>query len=299
MLNKSLLIFGLVTGSLSVLGQELVVHGRFERDSVKLGEPIEYYLTASYPKQYQVLFPDSTFAFTPFEFVKKKFLATRTTHGISYDSAIYTLATFEIDSVQFLSLPVFQVQKRDCLTYRPIADTVFFKELVGPLPDTLAANQLPLKVNTSYNPVQWLLNYPLISILVGSLLMVALIIWLVFGKRIRKYFTVKRLVRSHQAFMMQFEHSLDNLKKKFSPEQAEASITIWKRYMEELSAVPYTKYTTREILEKEGTHIKSALASIDRMIYGRITPSTLDSFVDLKEFTQHRFTQKMEDVKNG
>lgn len=299
MLKKSLLIIGLVMLSLSVFAQEVVVHGRFERDSVKLGEPVEYYLTASYPRHYQVLFPDSTFSFTPFEFVKKKFLATRTTNGISYDSAIYTLTTFEIDSVQFLGLPVFQVQKRDCLTYNPIADTVFFKELVGPLPDTLAANQLPLKANTSYNPVQWLLNYPLISILVGSLLVVALIIWLIFGKRIRKYFTLKRLVRSHQAFIMQFEQSLDNLKKKFTPEHAETSITIWKRYMEELSSVPYTKYTTREILEKEGNHLKSTLASIDRMIYGRMTPITLDSFFDLKEYTQHRFTQKLEDIKNG
>lgn len=279
--------------------QEVSVSGRFESDTVKLGEPIRYFLTARYPQQYQLLFPDSTFAFTPFEFLKKEFVITKTQNGISYDSAVYTLATYEIDSLQLLTLPVFQVQKQDCLIYLATTDTVFFKELVQAVPDSLAANQLPLKTNTAYSPVRWILNYPLFLILGGALLLLAIIGWIAFGKKIRKYFTLKRLNRSHQTFLNQFEKSVEVLKNQFSPERAESSVTLWKQYMEELSAIPYTKYTSREILEKDSSDLKQALQSVDRMIYGRLNPTTLDSFHQLKDFTQSRFNKKIEEVKHG
>ena len=273
--------------------------GHFEGDTVKLGQPIQFHLTATYPQSVQVLFPDSTFSFAPFEFQKKKFFTTKTENGISYDSVIYTLSTYEIDSLQRLALPVFQLQKKDCVVFYSETDTVFFKKLVNAVPDSLAINQLPLKTNTAYSPVSWLLNYPLALIIGGSLLLIALIVWISFGKRIRKYFTVKRLTRSHAAFMNRFEQSVEKVKSSFSPELAESSVLIWKKYMEELSAKPYTKYTSREIRETENDELGQTLHSVDRMVYGRISPETFDSFQQLKDFTQNRFNQKIEEVKHG
>lgn len=273
--------------------------GHFEGDTVKLGQPIQFHLTATYPRSVQVLFPDSTFSFAPFEFQKKKFFTTKTENGISYDSVIYTLSTYEIDSLQRLALPVFQLQKKDCVVFYSETDTVFFKKLVNAVPDSLAINQLPLKTNTAYSPVSWLLNYPLALIIGGSLLLIALIVWIIFGKRIRKYFTVKQLTRSHAAFMNRFEQSVEKVKSSFSPELAESSVLIWKKYMEELSAKPYTKYTSREIRETENDELGQTLHSVDRMVYGRIYPETFDSFQQLKDFTQNRFNQKIEEVKHG
>lgn len=281
------------------ISQEIQVKGHFEGDTVKLGQPIQFHLTATYPRSVQVLFPDSTFSFAPFEFQKKKFFTTKTENGISYDSVIYTLSTYEIDSLQRLALPVFQLQKKDCLVYYSETDTVFFKKLVNAVPDSLAINQLPLKTNTAYNPVSWLLNYPLALIIGGSLLLIAIIVWIIFGKRIRKYFTVKQLTRSHAAFMNRFEQSVEKVKSSFSPELAESSVLIWKKYMEELSAKPYTKYTSREIRETENDELGQTLHSVDRMVYGRISPETFDSFQQLKDFTQNRFNQKIEEVKHG
>lgn len=281
------------------ISQEIQVKGHFEGDTVKLGQPIEFHLTATYPRSVQVLFPDSTFSFAPFEFQKKKFFTTKTENGISYDSVIYTLSTYEIDSLQRLSLPVFKLQKKDCVVFYSETDTVFFKKLVNAVPDSLAINQLPLKTNTAYSPVSWLLNYPLALIIGGSLLLIALIVWIIFGKRIRKYFTVKQLTRSHAAFMNRFEQSVEKVKSSFSPELAESSVLIWKKYMEELSAKPYTKYTSREIRETENDELGQTLHSVDRMVYGRIYPETFDSFQQLKDFTQNRFNQKIEEVKHG
>jgi len=281
------------------ISQEIQVKGHFEGDTVKLGQPIQFHLTATYPQSVQVLFPDSTFSFAPFEFQKKKFFTTKTENGISYDSVIYTLSTYEIDSLQRLALPVFQLQKKDCVVFYSETDTVFFKKLVNAVPDSLAINQLPLKTNTAYSPVSWLLNYPLALIIGGSLLLIAIIVWIIFGKRIRKYFTVKQLTRSHAAFINRFEQSVEKVKSSFSPELAESSVLIWKKYMEELSAKPYTKYTSREIRETENDELGQTLHSVDRMVYGRVSPETFDSFQQLKDFTQNRFNQKIEEVKHG
>jgi len=296
--GPTLICLLLFINSLS-FSQEVLVKGRFETDTVKLGKPIDYYLTVTYPKNTSVLFPDSTFSFAPFEFLKKSFFTTKTESNVSYDSVIYTLNTFEIDSIQTLALPVFQLQKKDCVIFYSVADTVFFKKMVDAVPDSLAISQLPLKTNTAYNPVGWLLNYPLALIISGILLVVSIIIWIVFGKRIRKYFTVKRLTKSHSAFISRFEQTVDGLKNSFTPELAESAVAIWKKYMEELSSRPYTKFTSREIREAEKGDLGQALYSVDRMIYGRIVPETFDSFQELKAFTQNKFNQKLEEVKHG
>lgn len=279
--------------------QEVAVKGHFNTDAVKLGQPILYHLTARYSPAQQVLFPDSTFSFAPFEFQKKTFFTTQTVNNISYDSVVYTLSTFEIDSLQWLALPVFVTQQKDCVIFYSQADTVFFKQLVAAVPDSLAINQLPLKTNTTYNPVNWLLNYPILLIIGGVLILTLVLIWVFFGKKIKRYFTVKRLSQSHAAFLNRFETSIEKLKTEFSPELAETAMTIWKKYMEDLSARPYTKYTSREILEVERINLGGPLHSIDRMIYGRIAPDTFDSFGELKAFSQNLFNQKIEEVKHG
>lgn len=299
MFKASQLSFLLLLISNLGFSQEVKVRGYFDVDTVKLGEPLKFYLTATYPQTYQVLFPDSTFSFAPFEFQKKRYFQTKTTSGLSYDSVIYTLATYEIDKIQTLALPVFQLQKKDSLPYLTETDTVYFKELVGALPDSLAISQLPLKTNTAYNPVSWLLNYPLLLLGGGIVLLIAIVCWIIFGKRIRKYFILKKLVKSHELFLSRFDETVEKLKSGFSPEVAEVSVTIWKKYMEELSSRPYTKFTSREIREQESSELGQPLRSVDKMIYGRLAPETYDSFQQLKEFTKNQFNIKVEEVKHG
>lgn len=282
-----------------VQAQQMTVTGKFKTDSVKLGEPIEYYLTAKYPSQWQVLFPDSTFSFAPFDYQKKRYFPTRTINNQSTDSVVYVLATYEIDSLQTLKLPAFVVLPNDCTVYESNIDTVFFKHLVQHVPDSLTAEQLPLKTNTEYSPVSWLFNYPVLSIVVGVLVLVLIIVWVLFGKKIRKHFTLKRLTKRHQDFISAFDTATEKMKGTFTPESAERSVLIWKKYMEELVTKPYTKSTTRELKEIEKNEtLVSALHIIDRSIYGRIAPDSLDSFLNLKEFSQMQFNKKLEELKH-
>jgi len=286
--------------SLGCYAQEIQVIGRFNTDSVKLGEPIEFFVTSKYPSQWQVLFPDSTYSFSPFDFQKKIYFPTHTKEGISYDSVLYILSTYEIDSIQVLNIPAFVVLPNDCTRYDSNTDTVFFKHLVTSVPDSLAIEQLPLKTNASYNPVSWLFNYPVFTIVIGGLVLIAIIVWLIFGKKIRKHFILKKLSKNHQEFISNYESAIEKLKSSFSPESAERSVLIWKKYMENLVTKPYTKSTTRELKELENNEtLSAALQLIDRSIYGQMPPENLDSFINLKEFSQVQFNKKVEELKHG
>jgi hypothetical protein len=293
----TLLLFYLVT---NVLAQEVTVHGSFLKDSIRIGETIPYTLTARYPSSKTVLFPDSTFSFVPFEFNSKKYFRTRSTAGESYDSVIYELATFEIDSVQLLRLPIFVVATRDCTVYQTEWDTVFLQQLVtAPPPDTLQPQQLPLKVNTAYEQVPFLFNYPILLIGVGALLLIALIVWILFGKRIRKYYRIRRLNRNHAQFINSFDTHTELLKQNFSPTATEITLFIWKRYLEKLEKKPFTKLTTRETLLLERDEVlANSLREIDKAIYGHDT-SVVESLQTLRTIAENRFTKKIETLKHG
>jgi hypothetical protein len=279
--------------------QDVKVRGYFAADSIWLGKPVSYYLTVSYPQKNTVLFPDSSFSFAPFELQKKNFAATVTKAGISYDSVIYTLTTFEIDSLQLLQLPVFVVQEQDCTSIYAEADTLIFSKMVPSLPDSTQLEKIPLKTNTNYFQVSWLLNYPVLSVVIGVLVVLLLVTWLVFGKRIRKYFAIKKMTKNHHEFIAQFNTSVESISSGFSAKGTEATLLIWKKYIEQLNNKPYTKYTTKEISELEtDKRLVESLGAIDRMIYADRTDSN-EHFINLKNFGEDQFNIKLEEIKNG
>lgn len=290
----------LILNSFSAQAQEIRVRGKFGSDSIKLGKPIEFHLSAHYPEKLNLLFPDSSFAFAPFELQKKSYVPTKTKNGISVDSVTYVLTSYEIDSIQTLKLPVFVVNKSDCTEVFSNIDTTFFQKLVKSLPDSLAAEKLPLKVNVNYLGVQWQLNYILVAIVVGIVLVILIVLWIVFGKKIRKYFLLKKLTKGYESFKAQFDKSLDVLNKEFSPESAEQSLVIWKKYLESLMARPYTKYTSKEINKIERSEkLGLSLMAIDRMIYGHRHEDVLAPFTGLREHVQQQFEKKKTEVANG
>ena len=284
----------------SIHAQEIKVHAKFNGDSVKIGKPIEFYLSAHYPEKLKNLFPDSTFSFSPFELQKKIYFPTRTANGISKDSVIYMLATYEVDSVQTLSLPVFVANPMDCTQVFSNTDSVFFQNLVKAIPDSLTTEKLPLKVNTNYLGVRWQLNYILFGIGGGIVVIALVLVWVFFGKRIRKYFKLKRMVKSYEAFRIKFENSVEKLDQDFSPQSVEASLVIWKNYLETLLSKPYTKYTSKEIRAIENSEeLGHALSEIDRMIYGNTTGNVHAPFAGLKAYVRQEFEKKKEEVAHG
>ena len=280
--------------------QDVFVNGNFRADSLLIGEPVTYSLTASYPSELQLLFPDSTYDFAPYELESKQYYTTRSTDTLSFDSVVYHLTSYEVDSAQTLRLPVFVVHSGDCTEVWSGADTIFLRHLVAAVPDSVGAQQLPLKTNTEYIPVSWMLNYPVLVIIAGGFVAVTVFIWIVFGKRIRRYYKVKRLHKNHYSFLEKYEYAVQQVQSGFSSLRAETALVIWKKYMEALEGKPYTKFTSREIAKLEADdRLASALKGIDRMVYGGLGSEPRQAFSELQNYSQAHFARKLEEVNHG
>lgn len=281
------------------MAQGVRVHGYLKKDSAAIGEIIPYILTASYPRDRQVVFPDSTYAFAPFEFQSRQYFPTRTAGDTSYDSAVYFLTTFEIDSVQPVRLPVFLIQARDSLAFYATADSLRLDFRVTMPLDSVSVQQLPLKANTIYQRVRWLFNYPFLIIGAVVLVIAILVAWLIFGKQIRKYFVLRRMRRAYRNFNQRFVSAVDTIGKEGTPRKAEDALVLWKRYMEELEQYPFTKSTSREILKRYSNNLLgTALRTIDRAIYGGYDASR-DPFVYLQTYSREQFEKREAELRNG
>jgi hypothetical protein len=290
------LLFFLASANLQA--QEVHVRGGFFEDSLTVGDKVRFYLSVNYPRNLTVLFPDSTYNYLPFEYGGRNYFPTETREGISYDSVIYSLSTFEVDRVQRLALPVFLVNAQDCTLYRSETDSILLRQLVGKI-DTISVEALPLKENVAYQDVPRMFNYPVLFFVLAVLLTLTAVIWFVFGKKIRRHFRIKRMLKVHQQFLDAFSKQVDTLKQAYTTPAAESALALWKRYMEQLERKPYTKLTTREIqrLEKDDVLTKN-LNIIDGGIYGHPT-SVVEPLESLKALARQRFSKKLEEIKHG
>lgn len=280
--------------------QEIKVDGKFQTDSLKIGIAVPYSLWATYPSDKTIVFPDSTFAFDPFEIDHKKYFPTVTKEGFSFDSVVYYLTSFEIDSIQLLSLPVFVVNPADCTQVNAAVDTIFLQQMVKHVPDSVSVEQLPLKTNTAYQTVSWLLNYPLLLIIGGVILIILIIVWVGFGKRIKKHFIVRKLNKRYLKFKEEFSGTVTQLQSHYTTQKAEAALVLWKNYMEQLQASPYTKYTTKEIFQMvKDEKLANALKIIDRTIYRESQGLERNPLDELQEYTEQKFRDKVQEVRNG
>ncbi len=279
--------------------QEIRINGGFLSDSLMVGEQTAFYLSAHYPEDTNILFPDSTADFAPFEYQRKEYFPTRTDNGISRDSVVFYLTTFEVDRVQYLGLPVYAVQPQDCTVFRSDSDSVLLTQMVASVPDSLTADKLPLKMNTAYQKVPHQFNFWILIIVIAVLVIILVVTWIFFGKKIGRYFRARKLQKDHSQFLQAYNSVLHDLKSAFSSMNTESAIALWKRYMEQLDAKPYTKLTTRETLslvKDEG--LGKNLSAVDQAIYGHNT-SVIESLENLKNFAEGQFSKKLEELKHG
>ena len=282
-----------------LFAQDVQVNGSFISDSVRIGDPVPFALSVRYPEGSNILLPDSTGDFGRFEYRYRKWFPTRTMNGISLDSAIYWVATFELDSIQMLSLQAMELTDSDTLTYRSEEDTILLSEVTGEVPATIPPKDLPVKSNTGYWNVRTLFNYPLWSIAGGILVVLLIAAWIIFGAAIRRYFKRRKLSAGFSRFAERFTGLLEELKQRTDPEKAEALLRLWKEYMEQLEERPYRKLTSREIQQiVDQDRVTASLSVADRLIYGGIRPSTCDAFYDLKSFSEDRFNQRLEALRH-
>lgn len=284
----------------SAQGQQIKPKGVFLSDSIKVGAPVSYSLSVKYPKDMDIVFPDSLYNYSPFEFESKRYFPTRSYHEFSYDSAVYYLTSFEVDTVQHLFLPVFVLHGRDSTAVYADPDSVLLQHMVAEIPDSVAVEAMPLKENTTYRRVPLQFNYPYFIIGAVIVLLIAGLFIFFFGKSIRRYFYLRRLEKSHRKFIEDYD-AVALAKDQPVKAQTEKLLVIWKKYLEKLEGKPYTKLTTKEIIQNyQHQSIEASLKTMDRAIYSQKENGELmRDYGTIKKYSQKIYEEKVQEVKHG
>ncbi|MFY0652087.1 MAG: hypothetical protein JXQ96_08650 [Cyclobacteriaceae bacterium] len=275
--------------------QEIVPTGYFVADSMRIGEAFDFSLSIKYPLNSEVIFPDSSHNYSPFEFYSKKYFATRTDSIYAYDSVIYSLASFEIDKIQYLQLPIYMLDGKDSIQVLSEKDSIFLDELIPVVPDSLI-----LKENVAFHKVPTAINYPYVGLGVAIFLVLLATVYFIFGKTIRKKIQLYRLRKEYEKFSLSFERGINKVRKDHNVSLIEEVLVVWKKYMEKLEDKPFTKYTTREILRSGYDQtLKDVLRNIDRSIYGQFDDEQIHkNFETLEDFTLDRYKLRLREVTN-
>lgn len=277
-----------------VQAQIIKPKGIFIEDEIKIGEEISFALSVRYDKNLNILFPDSTFSFGSFEYNSRKYFKTRTDSTLSYDSVVYNLSTFEIDSVQYLQMPVFLIANEDSVVFLSTLDSVHLVHVVTEIPQNPE-----LKANTELVKVKKQFNYPYFLIALAILFIVSLTIALFFGKRLVKAWKIYRLNKMHKKFIQRFFNLIRDVSSNNPSKTPEHVLAVWKRYLERLEKKPISKLTTKEILVLHNNgQLKDNLRKIDRSIYGGEKGNDLfASFDYLMKFSIEIFDQRITAIK--
>lgn len=277
-----------------VFGQEINPRGYFSKDTILIGEHVDFTVVVNYPRGMEVLFPDSSYNFYPFEFLKKSYLNTVSDVTSSNDSVVYKLTTFELDSLQELTVPIFLLINGDSTEIESNSDNLFVQQIIAENIDSLI-----VKETIDYQSVSKAFNYPYLLIALGIMLIIAILVAFFFGKEIKRRFKLYRLRRAHLRFLEKFG-LMQNAGFK-SSEEAENILGFWKAYLERLEGMPYTKLTTREIvIFQENNDFKETLQTMDSNIYGEYKSTDINGLVTkLKELGIDRFIQKIDEIKHA
>jgi hypothetical protein len=269
------------------------VNGAFLTDSMKIGEPVRYALGFSHPPEMEILMPDSTYNFYPYEFIRKEYSPTSTTDGVSRDSAIYFLRSFEMDSWQKLSLPVFILANGDSTAKYPKADTIYLKETVKFVPDSLT-----LIENAPFSHIEKRFNYPYAITLAVAGIIVIIISFLTLGKSLRRRYQLFIVRRIHKKFLKNYKHQEDEFAGSKSTVALEQVLSLWKTYISRLENKPVNTFTTTELIALyNNEELKNGLQTIDKAIYGGlISAETESALKSLRKFSEKRFRKRKKEI---
>lgn len=290
----ALLLFLLTV--ISARAQELP-EGKFLEDSLSPGKILHYSLVFTHPEAEVVVFSDSLPAGSSFILEEKKWFPTYTAEGISRDSAVYKVRSFEVDDTLILSIPVYLFSENDSSAIYPLPASIYYRRLIPS--DSL--ENIVLKANTDLLPLKPQFNYLLLLTVSGGVIVLITLTGMFFGKSIRKFYNRFKLMRMHKAFLQDFSGAAKEYKKKRSSDSLEHALSLWKKYLSRLDQNGLESYTTTEITENyKNDELKKALRDLDKAIYGGIiNDETGKSLKFLKNFSNKRLIIRKNEVTNG
>lgn len=274
--------------------------GQFSKDSASIGELLQYTLVHHHPATQEVILPDSSHSFAPFEFVSKRYYPTYTKGGISTDSAVYTLRTFETQPIQKLALPVFVLQGTDTTLVPAQPDVVVVRQMVAAIDEPLE-----FKSNTTLVPVEKRFNWPVLVVWLAAAFVFFSLIWLTFGQTIKTKYKLYRLRKDHLYFASRYTSHVDRFVKSGSSQSMEKAVSLWKNYLTKLERSAINSFTTKEIVRfyHDNEEVNTALRLCDKAIYGNVLTEadteTREALVMLRTFARSRYKTQREITNNA
>ncbi|MEY4384020.1 MAG: hypothetical protein RI995_1562 [Bacteroidota bacterium] len=262
--------------------KQIKVFGRFQEDSVKIGQKFHYSLWVKHSGKNELFFPATNTSIPPFEITQKDYFKTKKlTNGEYVDSAVYHLQLFQPESPRILSLPIYAANDIDCTAIYPAKDIIYVKNLVKS-PEKIDLNDLYQQI--PFEPIQPKKDIKtfLFDILI-LLIIVGIINWL-FGKRLRMAFELFISWRKNRDFKRAYQRLQRNINNSESGlRNLEKAIVLWKNYLENISGLPFSTSTSKEIIDLlPEKRLEKALNEMDSAIYGgNFSKNTLQSVENL------------------
>ncbi|MCE7054844.1 hypothetical protein LZF95_09185 [Algoriphagus sp. AGSA1] len=274
--------------------QQINIEGYFMQDSAKLGERVGYVLKATYPESAQLIFPDSTFDFTPLVLLEKKTFISSTLDGITQDSTVYYLSNFSLDPSSYLTLPVYELARYDSIVHYPMEAELKLKLTLDSIPEQLVFQQ-----NNIYQPLDKSFNWIIFGAIAGGVLILLGVFYLLFAKRIREYWKEKREKMRWARFEKRWKAQTTLLSENPSIESADEVIGLWKGYMESITKLPVKEWTSSEIGKRMGNkEIFKALRTIDLIIYAGDSSKSEEATSYLLQVAREKFQEKQTKIKH-
>lgn len=210
---------------------------------IMVGKPFRAQLEVTHPADMVVIFPDTNGGFAPFEMQSRSPQPTRTDGDISVDFVLYNLWSWEVDSLQYLQLPVGYVKGEDTLALLSNAEELVFMTSLPMDNDSLAFRRIE-NIAPVGEPVNWAMWGFMILFLVALLS----ILIRVFYKPVRKWFRRRKIEREWKRYYGRLQKVQGHLpyQETFLLELSK----VWKAYFDRDMKRGLRSLSTRELVEE-------------------------------------------------
>lgn len=259
----------------------------FLQDSVEVGSVVQLSLSYLHNNTSDLVFPDSSYDFSPFVFVSSQFFETKKTNGLNRDSVVYTLVTYEVQDSFLLYPYVFDLSKQEKI----FADTtrIYFK---SQLDSKVDLNKINPKLTQKTYSIRKEYNIFKLFYILSGLLFFLFLGYAFFRDKIAHQLMLYKHYRAHRGFINEFKKISKNPE---DPNSIYKTLTLWKGYLEKLTDSPITSMSTSEIVQLyQNESLESALKVFDQAIFGKVISEKINmAFHTLRDFAIKRYRYEM------
>ena len=286
----------ILQSSYSLNAQKIEYKGYFIKENKTIGDTIYFISTINYPKNIEIIQPDSSNDYKTFEYIDKLIFPSLKIEDRVLDSTIYLLRTFNTDTIQSLKLSSYIINNNDSLKITSTEDNLIISNQIQKIDQSLK-----VKYNTILSKINKLINYKYVTYIIAVILLIIGLTYILFGKKIIIFFKIHRLKKAFKSFENKFEKQQIIYKKEKSKNEIEKLLIIWKVFMEFISNKTYLSSTTKEIKKfNNNKKIITSLKEFDKNIYSP-NKNILESkdINNLLYEAKHNFNVKLKKIKNG